>query len=51
MLKKDSKYVSFEDNLLLTSLFGEQDSHLLKIEESLNIELNCRGNVVFHKWR
>ncbi len=32
--------------MLLTALFGENDRHLLKIEEKLGVTASCRGNVV-----
>ena len=46
-LKKKAKYVSFDDNSLLTSLFGEHDKHLLKIEQELEVATTSRGNVIF----
>lgn len=46
-LKKKAKYVSFKDNSLLTPLFGEHDSHLLKIEQQLTVSISSRGNVIF----
>jgi phosphate starvation-inducible PhoH-like protein len=46
VLENKARYISFEDNLLLPSLFGEQDKHLLKIEEKLNVTLTSRGNIV-----
>ncbi len=46
-MEKKAKHVSFANNLLLTSLFGENDSHLLKIEKHLDVVLTSRGNVIF----
>lgn len=46
-MKKKEKHVSFDDNSLLTSLFGEHDSHLLKIEKTLGVTISSRGNVIF----
>jgi phosphate starvation-inducible PhoH-like protein len=45
-LENKAKYVTFENNSLLTPLFGEQDKHLLKIEEKLGVIITSRGNVV-----
>jgi phosphate starvation-inducible protein PhoH and related proteins len=36
----------FEDNLLVRSLLGEQNSHLRQIARSLDIEMHSRGNAV-----
>ena len=38
--------LSFEDNRLLPSLFGEHDQHLSIIEDRLDVELTPRGNHV-----
>ena len=38
--------ISFPDNALLAQLFGEQDKHLSRIEEALNVSLYTRGNIV-----
>ncbi|MDA0338524.1 MAG: PhoH family protein [Proteobacteria bacterium] len=38
--------VDFEDNGLLTELFGEHDRNLALIEERLGIVMSCRGNRV-----
>jgi phosphate starvation-inducible PhoH-like protein len=46
VLENKPKYVSFEDNSLLTPLFGEEDKHLLKIEEATGITITSRGNIV-----
>lgn len=39
-----SSSLVFSDNSLLPSLFGEQDTHLLRIEEKLNVSAHSRGN-------
>jgi len=36
--------MSFEDNRLLPSLFGESNRHLLKIEKALKVGIDSRGN-------
>jgi len=46
-LKKKPKYVSFDNNLHLTALFGEHDCNLLKIEEKLEVSITSRGNMIF----
>jgi phosphate starvation-inducible PhoH-like protein len=46
-LKKKPKYVSFDNNLHLTALFGEHDCNLLKIEEKLDVSITSRGNMIF----
>lgn len=46
-MKKKPKYVSFDNNLLLTSLFGECNSNLIKIEQALNLSIASRGNMIF----
>jgi len=38
--------VDFEDNRLLTELFGEYDRHLARIEQKLDVSLTPRGNRV-----
>lgn len=38
--------ITFNDNALLTPLFGEHDSHLNRLEEKLHITAASRGNVV-----
>lgn len=38
--------LSFDDNTLLAQLYGEQDAHLLKLEELLNVRTASRGNQV-----
>ncbi len=47
-ISKDTiqEHVVFEDNKLLPVLYGEQNAHLQKIEEVLNIQLSTRGNEV-----
>lgn len=43
---KGTEQLSFADNQLVASLFGQCDAHLLLIEKRLNISLHARGNVV-----
>ncbi len=38
--------LSFDDNSLLSSLFGQHDEHLVLIEAALEVSLNNRGNCV-----
>jgi len=38
--------LSFKDNSLLPSLYGEHDTHLAIIEEALDVEIGSRGNTV-----
>ena len=38
--------VPFDDNRLLTDLFGEHDAHLALLEDRLGIEAQAHGNVV-----
>jgi phosphate starvation-inducible PhoH-like protein len=38
--------ITFEDNSLATSLFGEQNKHLHQIARSLVIQIHARGNTV-----
>lgn len=45
-LKQKPACMTFEDNTLLTPLFGEHDLHLLRIEERLKISISSRGNMV-----
>ncbi len=40
----DSITLTFDDNRLLTLLFGEHDQHLSIIEDRLDVELTPRGN-------
>jgi phosphate starvation-inducible PhoH-like protein len=47
ILEKKAKCITFENNTLLTPLFGEQDRHLQKIEEKLNVVITSRGNIVY----
>jgi phosphate starvation-inducible protein PhoH and related proteins len=39
-------YLEFEDNSLLSSLFGDHDQHLLTIEKELGVSVVARGNQV-----
>jgi phosphate starvation-inducible protein PhoH and related proteins len=36
----------FEDHTLLTALYGEQDTHLKKLEKLLHVEAMARGNML-----
>jgi phosphate starvation-inducible protein PhoH and related proteins len=40
----ESAILAFDDNRLLTSLFGEHDEHLALIESRLNVNITPRGN-------
>ena len=48
--KKDllnfSKTFSFEDNLILPIIYGENDKFLDKIESSLKVKVITRGNII-----
>lgn len=37
-------YMDFDDNSLLTALFGEHDRNLARIEQKLNVSVTARGN-------
>jgi phosphate starvation-inducible PhoH-like protein len=37
-------YITFDDNGLLSTLFGEHDSHLARIEQKLGVSISSRGN-------
>ncbi len=37
-------YMDFDDNGLLTALFGEHDRNLARIEQKLNVSVKARGN-------
>lgn len=39
-------YMVFDDNSLLTALFGEHDRNLARIEQKLNVSVTARGNRV-----
>jgi len=43
---QDTLILAFDDNRLLSELFGEHDEHLALIEERLGIEVTPRGNRV-----
>jgi phosphate starvation-inducible PhoH-like protein len=43
---KESVSIVFENNALLPSLYGEQDSHLTRIEKKFNVSTNSRGNTL-----
>ncbi len=38
------RYLSFDDNTLLSALFGEHDRHLARIEQQLGVVVTSRGN-------
>jgi phosphate starvation-inducible PhoH-like protein len=38
------RYLSFDDNTLLSALFGEHDRHLARIEQQLGVVVRSRGN-------
>jgi len=38
--------ITFDDNLVARSLFGEQNLHLREISNTLDIQINARGNTV-----
>ncbi len=42
----ESATLSFDDNALLSQLFGEHDRHLARIEQSFDVKLASRGNVL-----
>lgn len=44
--KDDTISLSFDDNALLASLFGEQDENLAKLEKAFHITAASRGNVL-----
>jgi len=39
--------LDFDDNLLLSELFGAHDTNLVRIEETLGVSIVGRGNKVF----
>lgn len=45
-MSEDLVCVTFEDNALLASLYGEQDEHLTRIEKQLDVSTSSRGNVL-----
>lgn len=45
-MSQGSVCVTFNDNSLLTALFGEQDKHIDRIEKQLNVTIHSRGNVI-----
>jgi len=42
--KKGSLVIDFDDNQLLSELFGEQDRHLARLEQELGVLATSRGN-------
>jgi phosphate starvation-inducible PhoH-like protein len=45
-LPEASVCITFHDHHLLPLLLGEQDKHLLRIEQQLGVSTFCRGNIV-----
>lgn len=45
-MEPDSICITFDDNALLPSLYGEQDKHLECLEKQLDVLISSRGNVV-----
>jgi len=43
---KEKILLSFEDNTLLSGLFGQHDEHLARIEQTLGVHLSSRGNKI-----
>ncbi|MBE9580316.1 MAG: PhoH family protein [Proteobacteria bacterium] len=41
-----NRKITFEDNLMAMSLFGEQSRHLRQIASALDIQIHARGNTV-----
>ena len=41
-----SETFSFEDNLILPIIYGENDKFLNKIESSLKVKVLTRGNII-----
>ena len=42
--KDDTLVIAFDDNKLLSELYGEHDQHLVRIEEGLGVIASSRGN-------
>ncbi|MDG2482470.1 MAG: PhoH family protein [Alphaproteobacteria bacterium] len=40
------RYLTFDDNGLLTALYGDHDRHLARIEQQLDVSVTSRGNQV-----
>ncbi len=40
------RYLTFDDNGLLTALYGDHDRHLARIEQQLDVTVTSRGNQV-----
>lgn len=38
--------IEFDDNALLSTLYGEHNAHLLRLEENLNVKIRAKGNEV-----
>lgn len=41
--------LEFDDNTRLSTLYGEQNAHLLRLEDKLDISIVAKGNIVFLK--
>ena len=46
MSAEQTLYLDFDDNRLLTELFGEHDQNLTRVEQKLKVSVNTRGNRV-----
>ena len=44
--KNESVLIEFDDNRLLSELYGEHDKHLVQLEKALGVTLINRGNQV-----
>jgi phosphate starvation-inducible PhoH-like protein len=42
----ESISIAFQDNSLLPMLFGDEDSHLTKLEKKFNVQAQSRGNLL-----
>ncbi len=42
----ESISIAFQDNSLLPMLFGDEDSHLTKLEKKFNVQATTRGNLL-----
>ncbi len=40
------RYLTFDDNALLSALYGDHDRHLARIEQQLEVSLTSRGNQI-----
>lgn len=44
---KTQERIVFEDNRLVPDLYGEQNTHLHKLEDAFDVEISSRGNELF----